>query len=253
MQDGNYRIQGDIKSRWFEASVKQMQYTPSFAQQAYLGAHHSWSEAFDDIEVTQLNGYLHYKSKTFNFSPGLTLTRLRNYVFFKELTEADRIQAVAPDQSSGNQIILSPEVRVSLTFFRNFMLTGQALYTQAAENDEQAIQVPRIFINSQLSYSNIFFNGNLDMHAGVDFHYKSAYHALSYDPAIRQFYVQQQFQVPESPIVDIFFNAKIKRGRIFIKYNNLLQAITKEGYLPTPYYPGQRSILDFGFDWSFYD
>jgi hypothetical protein len=59
--------------------------------------------------------------------------------------------------------------------------------------------------------------------------------------------------VPVAPIVDIFFSARIKRGRIFFKYHNLLQAFTKEGYMLTPRYPGQRNVVDFGFDWSFYD
>jgi hypothetical protein len=25
------------------------------------------------------------------------------------------------------------------------------------------------------------------------------------------------------------------------------------GNIPTPYYPGIKNLLDFGFDWSFYD
>jgi hypothetical protein len=32
-----------------------------------------------------------------------------------------------------------------------------------------------------------------------------------------------------------------------------VQAITGEGWFPTPYYPGQSNVVDFGFDWSFYD
>ncbi|HKZ36962.1 MAG TPA: putative porin, partial [Chryseolinea sp.] len=94
---------------------------------------------------------------------------------------------------------------------------------------------------------------------GVDIHYKSAYYPLGYDVPIQQFYVQEEItdvafkKAPAFPLIDIFFSARIKRGRIFFKYNNLIQAFTKQGYLPTPRYPGQRNIIDFGFDWSFYD
>jgi hypothetical protein len=96
------------------------------------------------------------------------------------------------------------------------------------------------------------------MHAGVDVHYKSEYYPLGYDVPIQQFYVQQRFtgealKVPEFPIVDVFFSARIKRGRIFFKYHNLLQTFSERGYMLTPGYPGQRNIIDFGFDWSFYD
>ena len=37
-QNGNYRIDGQIKSKWFEASVKQVQYSPSLLQQTYRGS-----------------------------------------------------------------------------------------------------------------------------------------------------------------------------------------------------------------------
>jgi hypothetical protein len=160
---------------------------------------------------------------------------------------------VLPVQSSGNQTIASPEVRMSVTFFRHVTLSAQVIYTKMIKNADNAIRIPELFVNSQLSYSNIFYSGNMDMHAGVDFHWKSDYYAPGYDPAIRQFYIQNSFKIAAYPIVDLFFNVKIKRGRIFIKYHNILQAFTKSGYLPTPYYPGQANILDFGFDWSFYN
>ena len=123
------------------------------------------------------------------------------------------------------------------------------------ESANNAIRVPELMVTSQLSYANIHFNGNLDMHAGVELHWKSSYHAPAYDPAIRQFYNQNFFEVDSFPLVDIFLNAKVKRGRIFLKYHNLLQMryLQGTGYFTAPFYPGQRNIVDFGFDWSFYD
>jgi hypothetical protein len=251
--DVNYRIQGEIKSRWFEARVTQMRYNPGFVQQYYRGAHDLWINDFTPVESTQLNGYLHYNSSVLNISPGLTFTRLRNYVFYKQVSQVDTVQQVLPVQSSGNQVVASPELRLSLTFFRHVTFSAQAIYTKMIENADDALSVPDFFVNTQLAYSNIFFNRNLDMHAGIDLHWKSDYHAMGYDPAIRQFYIQDSFITPGFPVVDVFFNAKIKKARIFFKYHNLVQAFTKSGYLPTPYYPGQSNVFDFGFDWSFYD
>ncbi|MBT1697383.1 hypothetical protein KK083_10885 [Fulvivirgaceae bacterium PWU4] len=253
MQEGNYRLQGEIRSRWFEARLTQMQYEPTFFEQAYRGAHDVWNNNFGNTSLTRLNGYLHYNSRVFNISPGLTFTRLRNYVFFKQVSEVDTVQQVLPVQSGGNQVMASPEVRLSVTFLRHITLSGRAIYTHMIENADSAIQVPKLFVNAQLSYSNVFFNGNLDMHAGVDVHWKSPYYAPGYDPAVRQFYTQTSFEVPSFPLVDLFFGARIKRGRVFFKYHNLVYALTKEGYLPTPNYPAQRNAFDFGFDWSFYD
>lgn len=257
--DGNYRIEGTLKSKWLTASVKQLLYKPSFLTQAYRGRHDYWdyynapATPLDNIETTQLSGFLHYRSSVLSFSPGLTLTRHRNYVFFDRLTEEPKTQQVFPVQSGGNQILASPEVRWSMTFFRHLTLSNQTIYNLFLENDDDAIRLPDLFVNAQLAYANIFFNGNLDMHAGLDLHWKSAYYAQAYDPAIQQFFNQDMFESPAFPLVDIFFNAKIKRARVYFKYHNVVQLLKGTGYFATPYYPGQRTILDFGFDWSFYD
>jgi hypothetical protein len=70
---------------------------------------------------------------------------------------------------------------------------------------------------------------------------------------IQQFYQQQAFESPAFPLIDLFLNFKIKRARVFVKYNNVLKLFSSYGNIPTPYYPGMRNVIDFGFDWSFYD
>ena len=95
---------------------------------------------------------------------------------------------------------------------------------------------------------NMAYDGSI-----FDLHWKSAYYAPAYDPAIQQFYNQDILESPAFPLVDVFFNARIKRARVFFKYNNVMQILYGTGYFPTPFYPGQRNIFDFGFDWSFYD
>jgi hypothetical protein len=250
---GNFRIEGSIKSKWFEASLKQLQYAPSFLQQAYRGRHDLWNNDFASIKATQINGYLHYNSRVFKLSPGLTFTRLNDYVYFKYDPNTGEPQTVLPVQSSGTQVIASPEVKLSLTMLRHLTLSGQGIYTKVLQNDDRVVSLPELFVNGQLSYANIFFHGNMDMQAGVDVHWKSAYKAFGYDPVIQQFYRQDLYTIPDFPIIDVFFNMKVKSGRIFIKYNNVVQAFTKSGYMPTPFYPGQRNAIDFGFDLLFYD
>ncbi len=254
MQNGNFRIEGTLKSKWLEATLKQNKYEPAYIYQAYRGSHDVWTNNFSPVDVTQLNGYLHFRSRVLNISPGVTFTRLNNYLFFDQ--DTSRLQHVLPRQSSGSQVIFSPEVRLSLNVMKHVYLRGQAIYTSLLDNADRAFSIPELFVNGQLAYENILFKGALDLHTGLDIHWQSGYDALNYDPVIQQFYIQDPriaFYSPSFPIVDIFLNAKIKRGRIFLKYNNLVQAFTGEGYFPTPFYPGQASVLDFGFDWSFYD
>jgi hypothetical protein len=250
---GNFRLEGSIKSRWFEASLKELKYEPSLLQQAYRGSHDLWNNNFRPVKSTQINGYLHYNSRVIKISPGLTFTTLTDYVYFKYNDQTGDPQKVLPVQSGGTQVIASPELRISLTMMRHLTLSAQGIYTNVLQNDDEAISLPEYFVNGQLSYANIFFHGNMDMQAGVELHYKSAYNAMGYDPVIQQFYRQDNYTVKDFPIIDVFFNMKIKSGRVFIKYNNIMQAFAGYGYLTTPYYPGQRNVIDFGFDLLFYD
>jgi hypothetical protein len=127
------------------------------------------------------------------------------------------------------------------------------IYTLFLKNDDAAFRIPTLFVNGQLSYENALFKGNLLVQIGVDAHWKSAYQALGYDPAIQQFYVQDRTTVDSFVLADIFFDAKLKRGKFFFKYHNLVQAFTKIGYVPTPTYQGQHSVLDFGFELLLFD
>lgn len=283
MSTGNYRLQANLTSRWFEAYLKQIQYEPSFVQQYYRGAHDFWLNNFSPVNSTELGGAIHYRSSVLTLSPGLNFTRIGNYIFYRSTAMPDRVTdenpspaEVLPFQSSGEQIIFSPKLRLGITLWRHVHLRGFAMYSRLLQESDNAIQIPELLVNGQLSYENIFFNGNLDMHMGVDVHWKSDYYALAFDVPTRQFYVQDdaasapineyltstpdsrlargnKLITPSFPIVNAFFNAKIKRGRVFFRYNNIIQAITGEGYFATPLYPGQRNTLDFGFDWSFYD
>jgi hypothetical protein len=261
-----YRLYGQIVSRWFDAKLSQMQYAPGFMEQAYRGTYDKWNNFFSNITSTQFNGHLHYRSKVLTVSPGLTFTRLSNYIFYKDIAPSDTITTVRPVQSTGQQVIASPELSFSVTFFRHITLSGQGIYTELLENADSALTIPKILLNAQLAYSNIFFNGNFDIHTGIDVNWRSAYDAMGYNVPLRQFYIPNEsrkdgpggyerktFQVPAHPIVDVFINAKVKRGRIFFKYHNLIQAFTGKGYMPTPNYPGQPNSFEFGFDWSFYD
>ena len=120
-------------------------------------------------------------------------------------------------------------------------------------NDDNALRVPELFVNTQLTFEDHLFKRNILVQMGLDIHWHSAYTALGYDPAIQQFYVQNNVTSPAFPLVDVFLNGKIKTGKFFVKYHNIVQLFTKVGHLPTPDYPGQRNILDFGFELLLFD
>ena len=100
-----------------------------------------------------------------------------------------------------------------------------------------------------------WFKNTIPVQIGLDLHHRSAYNANAYDPVIQQFYLQDEKQVfyGNSYPINVFWNMRIEKIFIFLKCTHVNQP-TDGGYMVTPGYPGQqRSFLDFGFKWLFFD
>lgn len=251
MLDDRYTIAGSIKTKWFEVAAKRSVSTPAFLPQAYRGSHDLWINYFENVQGTEINGNLIYRSKIFSIYPGVRFSTFKNYIFLKEDTTA--AQHVVPYQTTGYQTWVSPRLNISLTLFDHLTLTGEGMYTRILENSDDAMQFPELFINTQVAYANIWFNGNFDFQVGVDTHWMSSYYTPGYDVTTQQFYTQKRYRSPEFPVVDLFLNVRIKHARIFVKYNNALKTFTSYANVPTPFYPGIGNLIDFGFDWLFFD
>jgi hypothetical protein len=246
--DGNYKLEGTLTTPWLDASLVSSLAKPGYLQRAYRGSHNYWLNNFENTFSNQLKGFLKVRWGNLFVSPGVTYTVLNNYIFFREFNSG-----LLPVQSTGNQQIFSPELHLSLKFFRRLYFKPQVTYTQLWKNDDTAIRIPEWFVNSQLYYENILFDKNLQLQLGLDVHYKSSYLALAYAPDIQSYYLQDKRVIEGFPVVDIFVNAKIKGGRLFIKYHNAWQIGKSTGYLLTYGYPAMSNILDFGFEIPLFD
>jgi hypothetical protein len=245
---GNYRIEGNLKTPWLDASLKNLQSKPGFMQTYYRGAHDYWiNSSFSNLNTLQANGFLKARVGPLFLSPGFTYTLLSKYIFFKE-NLAQTTQKVLPMQSSGFQNVVSPEVRMELALWKRVYFRPQVIYTKLLKNADDALSIPKLFVNAQLTYEGFMFKKNLFAQIGVECHWHSDYYAKGYDVPTQQFFIQNSEVMKAYPVTDLFLSGKIKRGRLFVKYHNLTQIFTGQGYIPTPGYAGQRNILDFGFE-----
>ncbi len=249
--DGHYKIEGALRTPWLDADLRSSLSKAGLMQQAYRGGFNIWTNNFTDVFSNQLSGHIKAKFGPLFFSPGLTYTALHNYIYFVQ--RSDIPQQATPQQSGSNQQIVSPELKMEIRLLKRFHLRPQVIYTTLFNNEDHAVSIPTWFTNIQLSYENVIFNGALQLQVGLDTHYKSAYKAMGYAPAIQQYYIQDTFTNTPFWSTDVFLNGRIKRGRFFVKYVNLVQQFTKQGYLPTPYYPNVRSTIDFGFELILFD
>jgi hypothetical protein len=252
---GYYRIEGRIQTPWIEGYFVNALSKPGFMQMAYRGSHDYWNQGLVGTNATQAQGFLKLNTRSIQLYGGMTFSLLHNYVFFKEVEPTDPVnkQRVLPYQSSGSQSMVAPEIKGSVHFLRHLYFRPQVIYTNLIANDDGALSIPKIFVNAQLTYENFLFKRNLQLQLGADFHWRSTYYATGYDPVIQQFYIQNTVVSQSFPMVDLFVNAKMRRGRWFVKYNNFSQAFSKTGYMPTPGYPNTRPMIDIGFDFLLFD
>lgn len=253
LDNGNYDVNAELTSPWIDARARRILANPSYLQNTYRGTFDYWNNNFSSTQTTKLEAHVKATIGPLFMSAGGNYTLLSNYIYFKQDSIPGEKQTVLPYQSSGQQQLLSPEVRMDFQFFRRFHLRPQVVYSRMLRNDDEVLQIPELFVNTQLTFEKYWKEKDFQIELGVDFHWNSAYRPLGYDPAIQQFYVQREVVTPSFPLTDIFLNAKMKRGRLFVKYFNLVQRITQSGYMPTPYYPGQRNIVDFGFELLLFD
>ena len=250
--DGHYKIDGTLRTPWLDADLKSSLSKPGFMQQVYRGGFNVWTNNYHDVLSNQLSGHLKLKWGPLFLSPGLTYTAYHNYVYF---THNDNIPMAAfSQQSSGSQQIVSPEVKMEIKLFNHLFIRPYLIYTKVVlSNDDNPISIPQWFANAQLCYEGFVFKNALQMQVGFDAHANAAYNAMGYDPAVQQYFIQNKYTNPSFWNVDLFLNGRIKRGRFFAKYTNLIQIFTKQGYMPTPGYPNVPNVFDFGFELILFD
>ncbi len=246
VQDGgSYKFSGSFSNRFFEASYTRAQYEPSFLHGNYFGNHREWHLRFTSPTADALEASLKLETEKLKFYPKLSLTNINNHVYFN--------QSKLPDQASGAAQILSPEISLSWKFLRRLELNTQIVYTTVTGQADEVFRIPEWLINTQLAYTNNIFKNKLGIQIGIDTQYRSAYFGHDYDPTIQQFYIQDDFEIPEYLLADLFVNFKIGRALLFAKFVFANQGLGQLGYFTAPYYLGQQRVLDWGITWQFYD
>ena len=251
-QRGNYSLNAQFSSKWFEGTFTQSIAAPGSFYKIYRGAHDYWVNDFKNTVGLQTEAFLKLPLKRFSFAPGLGYSLFSNYIFLKDNPIAVG-QRVLPSQSSGVQSILRPQVKLSMQLLKRFEINVGAINSILTANASDAIQIPDWIFTGQLAYKGWLFNKNLEAQIGIDFSWRSAWFAPGYDVATQHYYVQTLEKVDPWLLTDFFINGRIKRGRFFYKVHNLLQAGGKPGYLVIPGYPGQKTIMDFGFELILFD
>ena len=91
------------------------------------------------------------------------------------------------------------------------------------------------------------------LQTGITFKYFTSYYANDYNPLLAEFTIQNDTEIGDFPVVDLFVNARVRQTRIYLKaehINNLFSS--KRDYFSAPSYPYRDFVVRFGIVWNFF-
>jgi hypothetical protein len=243
---GAFKLQSKFISPFLEGTYTKSLYKPTAMQQLYMGNHHQWENDFSNIGTDEIKGFIKADFSLFKFRPGITLSRINNWVYFNEFQQAD--------QAEGQIFLLMPNLNASFNVAKKMFWETEIIYTLKSGDAAEFIRIPNVFVNARIYYESPLFEENLFVQIGLNGRYRSDNFAHAYSPAIQQFYLQNQFNVYAYPVVDLFINARINRTKILFRYNHLNQNLmNRPGYFVTPDYTGLQRKFDIGISWPLFD
>ncbi len=240
--DGNLVYQfGDstaVQSLEITSQIKSS--TPDFLMTQYYGNHQQWSLNLNKSHEISLG--LEYRNKNLGLKLGGQINNLDNYTYFG-------YDAIVSQTSKPIQVATA---YIEKDFKLGKFTLSQKIVGQKSSN-KTILPLPDLSIYSNNYYSNSFFDGALGIQAGFSVYYNTAFYAPNYMPSTGQFFLQNEQKLGNYPKVDVYFNFRIKRTRIFIMYEHFNARMGSQNYFSSLHYPINPGMLKFGLRWTFYD
>jgi hypothetical protein len=83
--------------------------------------------------------------------------------------------------------------------------------------------------------------------------YFTEFNLPAYDPVLAEFYVQTAESLGAFPLVDFFFQTKIRQTRLFLVYEHMNQLFQgQNNHFSAPGIPYRDASLRFGLVWNFF-
>jgi hypothetical protein len=228
--DRNYHLDGMLRVANMEA--------PYFYN-TFRSNYISWENNFDKMQVLNLRGRLH-----------IPWVRLEgNYYLLNNMVYFNRDALPVQNTSGFGFFSLGAysDIEIGRFGFRNH---GVYQYSTTANFEDYPA-----FISYHSVYLNLdLFDRALINQLGFDLHFNPGYRAMSWMPVTRTFYTQSDYTTRDKFLVDVFWSGKIKRARLFVKYQNLLGLVFDiKPHYDIPFYPVPESMFKFGVSWMFFD
>jgi hypothetical protein len=233
------------ENNYLSAGINSNERAPNFNfllyQSDYLN--YNWQNDFENQSTRSLDVKLNSK-KWLNLEG--SISQIDKYAYFAK----NQDDGVKPFQFGGTVNYI--KLKASREFRYGKFALDNTLMFQNVSSGQQVFNVPDLVSRNTLYFSDHWFKKALFMQTGLTLNYFSSYQMNGYDPVLAEFYVQNVQEFGGFPVVDFFFNAKIRQTRIFFKLEHLNSLIDGNNNFSAPDYPYRDFLVRFGVVWNFF-
>jgi hypothetical protein len=221
--------------------VRAQQATPSYTDQVFLGNHFLWFNRFVPTQSAEAGAYV---SDSTGFRLGGYLKNARNLVYYDT--------AGLPRQYGSTlnylQLFVSKDFKIGPVHLLN------SINYQKSLSGSYPVRVPTWLIRTSWYFEHyLFAKKAMLFQGGFDFSYCTAYKGYGWMPEISRFYVQDNVNIGNYQVWDLWVAGKVKRFTFFGKLEHLNQGLSGNWYFIAPHYPLYPLSYRFGIRWVFYN
>ncbi|MGY8909402.1 MAG: putative porin [Flavobacteriales bacterium] len=199
---------------------------------------YNWQNDFSNINTRDLGFSI--ASKWIN--AGLNFTNIDNYTYFDENN--------LPQQFENQITYLKVKANREFKFWK-FGLDNTVMY-QNVSSGSSVFRVPEFVTRNTFYYTDEWFKGKpMLVNIGVTFKYFTKYNANAYNPLLAEFTLQNMQEIGY-PTFDVFFNARVRRTRLYLKVDNVTSSFSEKNYFSAPNYPYRDFTVRFGLVWNWF-
>lgn len=240
--EGYVVAQNSLKSSFLDLNFNYVVAPPSALVDSTYNNHFGWSTNFSNMTQLEFKAKAKYRYQSLKAEVYGSYLLDKDYIYFN--------QAALPTQYDG--VISTTKLGVKVqTNLGKFYAIEHALF--GATSNEAIVRIPSYFNHLQLSFRTRPRAKHYLLMLGIDLYSRGKYYADAYMPYIQQFYLQDEFELQAYTWADVFVSIKVKNARIFLKIPQVTQGLFGPGYFVSPYYYGQRRVVELGFNWRFFD
>ncbi len=199
---------------------------------------YNWQNDFSPVNTRDLGFSL--QSKWINAN--LNFTNIDNYTYFDENS--------TPQQFANQITYLKVKANREFKYWK-LALNNTVMY-QNVTSGSSVFRVPEFVTRNTLYYTDYWFKGKpMLVNIGATFNYFTKYNANAYNPLLAEFRLQNDEEIG-FPTIDVFFNAQVRRTRLYLKVDNVTSGFSKKNYFSAPNYPYRDFTVRFGLVWNWF-